>query len=191
MSIRSFAGALLVLLSALPIGLVAVTPPSVDERAALAVPIRRFAQVDARLFRSGQPNAAGFAYLQRAGVQTVISLRNDASERALVESHGMRFVHIPITFRPFGWGEFVPDAAVVRFFAIVDDPGSGIVFLHCQRGADRTGTFIGLYRIARQGWEVTRAYTEARAIGMRWWYFPVKDTMARLVRTLSPSTATQ
>ncbi|MPZ18779.1 MAG: hypothetical protein GEV06_12820 [Luteitalea sp.] len=64
--------------------------------------------------------------------------------------------------------------AVATFFEIVDDPAHHPVFVHCRRGADRTGTFVGLYRIARQGWDGDEAYDEAREVGMRWWYFRVK-----------------
>jgi protein tyrosine phosphatase (PTP) superfamily phosphohydrolase (DUF442 family) len=112
----------------------------------------------------------------------VVSLRNDASERTLVESLGMTFVHIPVTFRPMS-GE-MPRDAVNRFLAAVDNPAAGPVFVHCQRGADRTGAFIGLYRILRQGWTADAAYREARAIGMRWWYTSVKDQLISLSRAL-------
>jgi protein tyrosine phosphatase (PTP) superfamily phosphohydrolase (DUF442 family) len=145
-------------------------------------PIKRFMQVGPHLFRGGQPDRDGLMYLSSLGVRTVVSLRNDASERALVESLGMTFVHIPVTFRPMG-GE-IPRDAVNRFLAIVDNPASGPVFVHCQRGADRTGAFVGLYRMVRQGWTVEAAYDEARAIGMRWWYLSVKDQLASLSRAL-------
>jgi protein-tyrosine phosphatase len=59
------------------------------------------------------------------------------------------------------------------------------VFVHCKRGADRTGAFIGLYRVVRQGWNVEQAYEEARAIGMRWWYPAVKDELKELAHALA------
>lgn len=213
MLLRSFLGTLLFVFYTLPIGLVAdrlsaapsaeaqtvkvdsiarTSPPTQDERAALDVPIRRFSRVDARLFRGGQPDEAGFAHLRQLGIRTVISLRKDPQdERQLVESLGMRFVNIPLTFRPFGLGDEVPDDAIERFFDVVDDPASGTVFVHCWRGADRTGTLVALYRIARQGWDVDRAYDEARDTGMHWWFFPIKGTMARFARTLVPAVAAQ
>jgi protein tyrosine phosphatase (PTP) superfamily phosphohydrolase (DUF442 family) len=178
--------------SALPVDVGADTRPKVAEQKVLAAPIKRFLQVDERLYRGGQPDARGFAYLRDIGVDTVISLRGDASsERPIVEALGMRLVHIPLTFLPFGWGDELPEAALRRFFEVVDDPASGIVFFHCQRGADRTGTLAGLYRIARQGWDVKRAYDEARDIGMHWWYYPLKGTLARLSGTLAPVAAAQ
>jgi tyrosine-protein phosphatase SIW14 len=98
----------------------------------------------------------------------------------MVESLGMRFVHIPVTFRPLGGT--MPRDAVARFLDIVDEPAHGPVFVHCKRGADRTGAFVGLYRIVRQGWGLDRAYDEARDIGMRWWYFAVRGQLASLAR---------
>jgi hypothetical protein len=32
----------------------------------------------------------------------------------------------------------------------------------------------------RQGWDLKRAYDEARDVGMRWWYTDVKDELATL-----------
>jgi tyrosine-protein phosphatase SIW14 len=166
------------------------TTPKETERTTPAAPIKRFAEVTPRLYRGAQPSAAGFAYLYDRGVRTVISLLDNTAERAKVESLGMRYVNIPVTFRPFVWGDDVTDAALEQFFQVVDDPASGIVFVHCHRGADRTGTFVGLYRMARQGWDLQRAYNEARQVGMRWWYYPIKDRMAQLASALRPAATT-
>jgi protein tyrosine/serine phosphatase len=147
-------------------------------------PIKRFMQVAPALYRGAQPDAEGFTFLRDLGIRTVVSFRNDDSERTLVEELGMRFVHIPVTFRIFG-GE-MPDDAAARLLAVLDDPAAGRVFVHCKRGADRTGAFVGLYRVLRQGWETKRAYEEAREIGMRWWYPEVKDELDELARVLGP-----
>ena len=58
----------------------------------------------------------------------------------------------------------------MTFFKIVDDVEQGHVFVHCHRGADRTGAMVAFYRIARQGWAAEKAAKEARDIGMRSWY---------------------
>jgi protein tyrosine phosphatase (PTP) superfamily phosphohydrolase (DUF442 family) len=100
-------------------------------------------QVAPGLYRGGQPDTADFAYLRDPGIRTVISCREQDGERPLVESQGMRFVHIPVTFRPFG-SQQIPTRAIQRFLAVIDDPASGTVFVHCKRGADRTGAFVGL-----------------------------------------------
>lgn len=172
----------------LPMGSGSLLAADGAKEAEEAAPIRRFHKVAPDLYRGGQPDEKGFAFLRDLGVRTVVSFRNDVSERATVEGLGMRWVNIPLTFRPFSTA--VSDEAVALFFATLDDPESGPVFFHCQRGADRTGTFAALHRILRQGWTVDRAYDEARDIGMRWWYYPVKSRLSALAKTLAPSSAT-
>jgi protein tyrosine phosphatase (PTP) superfamily phosphohydrolase (DUF442 family) len=150
--------------------------------------LTRFARVDERLYRGGQPDAGEFARLRELGVRTVISLRSESAgsaEKQIVESLGMSFVHIPVTMHAFGLSGDVPTAAVKRFFEVVDDPSSGTVFVHCRRGADRTGTFVALYRIARQGWSPEKAYDEARASGMRWWHYSVRGLLRGFAETLT------
>lgn len=146
-------------------------------------PIARFLQLDRNVYRGGQPDADGFTYLRDLGIRTVISFRNDASERAAVEALGMRFVSIPVTFRAFGWGDDFDPADVQAFFAALDAPEAGPVFFHCRRGADRTGSFAAIYRIARQGWDIEKALDEASEIGMRWWYFPMRAKIAAFAQT--------
>ena len=154
----------------------APAPVVADETARTpgAPEIKRFQQVDSRLYRGGQPDAAGFEALKRMGIRTVVNLRHTDEERAIVESLGLRYVTLPTHLRPFGIGGGLRDETVRGFFELLDDPESGPIFLHCRRGADRTGTLVAMYRIARQGWSVDAAYDEARNTGMRWWHYSVK-----------------
>ena len=132
--------------------------------------IPRFLQVDDRLFRGGQPDRKGLEALSALGVHTIVNLRAEHDERHLVEQLGLKYVHIPIGPSPFGVAIRFPESALRKFFDVVDDPGSGRVFVHCLRGADRTGVLVGAYRITRERWDADAAYREARQIGMRWWY---------------------
>ena len=141
--------------------------------------ISRFHQIDAKLYRGAQPDVDGFRALRALGVSTVINLRSERDairwdEQRLVESLGMRYVSLPVKdgsiFTP---SRIVPADVVRKFFAAVD-AASGPVFVHCRRGADRTGTLVALYRIARNGWSNQRAYEEARAAGLRSWYSGMK-----------------
>jgi protein tyrosine phosphatase (PTP) superfamily phosphohydrolase (DUF442 family) len=172
-------------LLAFAVGALPAAAAAGPERAAAPAPgeiatsIKRFIRVDARLYRGEEPDPADLAALRNLGVQTVISFRKDGSERKLVEDLGMTFVHIPISLNPFTFGIRLHQTAIEEFFRVVDNPANGIVFVHCRRGADRTGAFVGLYRIARQQWDATAAYREARRIGMRWWYFGVEDQFER------------
>lgn len=132
--------------------------------------IPRFKRVDEGLFRGGQPDRKGFNALRQLGVRTVVNLRSEHDERAIVEGAGMKYVHIPISPSPFGVTTRFPDAAMRAVFEVIDDPDNGPVFVHCRRGADRTGVVVGFYRITRQQWDGEAAYREARKIGMQWWY---------------------
>jgi protein tyrosine/serine phosphatase len=49
---------------------------------------------------------------------------------------------------------------VVRFLKIATDPNKTPVFVHCQHGADRTGTMCAIYRIAVQEWTKDEAIEE-------------------------------
>jgi tyrosine-protein phosphatase SIW14 len=144
------------------------------EDAGVGPAIRRFEQVDTRLYRGGQPDAAAFAQLRQLGVRTIINLRHTDGEQEIAESLGFRYVALPARLHPFGIGGGLSSEVVRRFFQVIDDPASGPVFVHCRRGADRTGTLIAMYRIARQGWRADAAYREARASGLRWWHYQVK-----------------
>jgi protein tyrosine/serine phosphatase len=73
----------------------------------------------------------------------------------------MRYVSIPMK------GLSSPkDDQVTEALGLLNDTTSGPVFVHCRRGADRTGTVIALYRIQQDGWENTKALGEAKSYGM-------------------------
>jgi protein tyrosine/serine phosphatase len=161
-------------------GLVILLAPilmPVQTRAADArPPIERFMQVDGRLYRGAQPDLEGFKYLRDLGIGTIINLRlrKDAErlkEREQVESLGMKYVNIPIEDGNFFTrSRIIPEEAILAFFQAIDAAAPGKVFVHCHRGADRTGALVGFYRIVRHQWDGLRAYAEAREIGMRSWY---------------------
>jgi protein-tyrosine phosphatase len=51
---------------------------------------------------------------------------------------------------------------------MLEDSSTGPVFVHCRRGADRTGAVVACYRIEHDHWKNERALAEARSLGMRW-----------------------
>lgn len=52
------------------------------------------------------------------------------------------------------------DEDIVRFLKTATDPARHPVFVHCQHGADRTGTMCAIYRVAVQGWTKGEAIRE-------------------------------
>jgi protein tyrosine/serine phosphatase len=162
--------------------LLAMLVASRDQAATSAVShhVPRFREVHSGLYRGGQPTIDGFEDLKKMGIRTVVNLRVEDSEREKVEALGMKYVHIPIDMpllkRP--WRE-IPDKSVDDFLQTVNDPANQPVFVHCQRGADRTGTMIALYRVKVDNWEADKAYDEAREIGLRWMYRGFRNQILR------------
>ena len=136
--------------------------------------IPRFQQVSQSLYRGGLPKQAGFVFLKETGIKTVINLMEENDEERVVRGLGMNYVHIPMRVTV---GSRISDENIIRFFEVVRDQNNFPVFVHCRRGADRTGIMVGLYRIDADGWTGAKAYSEARKIGMRWWYRGLKKQL--------------
>ncbi len=111
-------------------------------------------QVTPSLYRGAQPDDAGFAELKNLGVKTVVNLRAFHSDRQMTEHAGLAYVHIESK----AW--HAEDEDVIEFLRVVTNPASGTVFVHCQHGADRTGTMVAVYRVVVQGWSKDQAVNE-------------------------------
>ena len=134
--------------------------------------IPRFFAIDDGLYRGGQPTEKGFELLKQLGIKTVVNLRADDRESQIVESLGMNYVHVPIeNVRP--WTQ-IPEAAIAKYFELINNSANYPIFFHCKRGADRTGALAALYRMGIQGWDAGKAYAEALQIGMRFWHQGLK-----------------
>jgi protein tyrosine phosphatase (PTP) superfamily phosphohydrolase (DUF442 family) len=136
--------------------------------------IHNFYEVGAHVYRGGQPTKSGYEYLVKIGVKTVLDLRQ-AGERAseeerMVTALGLKYVNVAMS------GLTPPtQAQISKILALLEDPTAGAVFVHCQRGADRTGAVIAAYRIEHDHWSNDRALKEADADGMSFFQFPRKN----------------
>lgn len=131
-------------------------------------------KVNENLYRGAQPNKEGIQKLAQLGIKTVINLRDD-DERARAEEKeaaaaGLQYFNIPLD--NFGRPS---DEKVDRVLALIAAPENQPVFVHCKRGADRTGTIIAIYRIVNDGWTSERAKAEANSHGMGFWQVGMKD----------------
>jgi len=114
-------------------------------------------KVSATLYRGAQPTAEGMRELKKMGVKTVVNLRSFHSDRDEIGQTPLAYEHITMK----AW--HAEDKEIVRFLRIVTDESRTPVFVHCQHGADRTGTMCAIYRIAVEGWtkgEAIREMTE-------------------------------
>ncbi len=81
-------------------------------------------------------------------------------------------------------GMSTPDAKqVASVLAMFTDSASGAVFVHCKRGADRTGMVIAVYRISHDHWDNRKALAEAKADGMSFLERAIQHTMRRGLQT--------
>jgi protein tyrosine phosphatase (PTP) superfamily phosphohydrolase (DUF442 family) len=106
------------------------------------------------LYRSAQPSAGGMKNLKAMGIETVINLRSFHSDRDEIGDTAL--AHESISMK--AWHAEEEDA--VKFLQIVTNPKRSPVLVHCQHGADRTGTMCALYRVAVQDWSKEEALKE-------------------------------
>ncbi len=140
--------------------------------------IPNFDKVNSQIYRGGQPTEDGLKQLAHMGVKTILDLQEGGSrarrEEDLVNSLGMRYVNVPMR------GMQVPSSdQIERVLATLENRAEGPVFVHCKRGADRTGMVIACYRIRHDGWGNKKALAEARDHGMSWYQLPLQYYVLR------------
>lgn len=116
--------------------------------------IENLYKVSDELYRGKQPSREGMQVLEDMGVKTVVNLRTGDSDKELLAGVGLDYEHIPFNTAD-------PDEEeVLRFLSVVTDKARQPVFVHCRRGADRTGMMVAVYRMVVQGWSNERAREE-------------------------------
>jgi hypothetical protein len=142
-------------------------------------------RVNATLYRSAQPTREGFVLLGAhpgltgtdQPIRTVLSLRAFNDDTPLVPATtGLRLEQIRFkTWHP-------EDEDVVTFLRIVTTPALQPVLVHCQHGADRTGTMVAIYRVAVEGWSKEQAMDEMVNGGFG--YHPIWRNLPRYIEGL-------
>jgi protein tyrosine phosphatase (PTP) superfamily phosphohydrolase (DUF442 family) len=111
-------------------------------------------KVSDTLYRSAQPSAEGMTSLKTMGIETIVNLRSFHSDRDEIGNTGLAYEYIYMK----AWHPEEEEA--IRFLQIIINPRRAPVLVHCQHGADRTGTMCALYRVAVQGWSKQEAIAE-------------------------------
>jgi len=122
--------------------------------------IKNFGQVDDRFFRGAQPKEEqDYKDLAALGIKTIIDLTDDpkAYEKPLVESLGMKYIHIPMIAKKYPTAE-----ATATFLKTVNDPNTGKFYLHCAGGRHRTGAMGAVYRFEFYKWDFDQVYKEMK-----------------------------
>ena len=111
-------------------------------------------KVTDNLYRSAQPSAEGVRNLKDLGVKTIISLRAFHSDRDEIGDTGLGYEHLFMKT----WSPERED--VIRFLKTAIDSSRQPVLVHCQHGADRTGSMLAVYRVVVEGWSMKAAAQE-------------------------------
>jgi protein tyrosine/serine phosphatase len=149
---RSAAIAILTLTLAAPAAGQTVAPAPLPQ-------IENFAKVNDGYYRGGQPLDGHYDDLAALGVTTVINLIGGddvvGQEQAMVEKHGMTYLHIPMSTRKAPTAE-----QIATFMAAVDAVGA--VYVHCVGGRHRTGVMTAIYRMTKDGLTGEQAFKEMK-----------------------------
>lgn len=117
---------------------------------------------DGKIYRSAQPDAAGYDRIKAAGIRTVIKLNteNAKEERSLANSMGISLYEMPLS------GLFAPDStAESQVQELLTRQDLYPILIHCEHGSDRTGLAVALYRVYRDGWSPGDAHREWMQFG--------------------------
>jgi hypothetical protein len=116
-------------------------------------------RVTTNLYRGAQPTTRGMAELKAMSIRTVVNLRSFHSDDDELRGTGLKQGRLHM--KPW----HAEDEDVVFFLEWMADMNHLPAFVHCQRGADRTGLICALYRIVYCGWSKSEAIREMKEGG--------------------------
>jgi tyrosine-protein phosphatase SIW14 len=116
----------------------------------------------------GATDASGFEEARAKGIKSIVNLRAEHSDAALVEGLGFYLVEVPMTAGGFSEGDIVK---ALRAIQAAPKP----VLVHCQYGADRAGVVLAMYRVVLKNWTKEDALAEMTGggFGFHWYYFNI------------------
>lgn len=128
--------------------------------------VRNMTQVTPTVACAGATDASAIPEIAQRGFKAIISLRlaseegaNIGEAQAAAAAAGIRYVHIPYDVA------HPTDAVVDQFLAAVADEANHPLFIHCG-SANRVAGLWMIKRVIVDGWDLPRAETEAREIGL-------------------------
>jgi protein tyrosine phosphatase (PTP) superfamily phosphohydrolase (DUF442 family) len=162
------------------VSLIAGTRPSWCQAEKEPRGLHNFGRVTDSLYRGGQPTPDGYKSLQAMGVGIVVNLRETptdmATEKRQVESLGMKSVDIP-----WSANRDPSSSQIVEFLDLVRANPDTKIYVHCRRGADRTGVMVASYRIAVERKSVAEAVSEMHQYHYDWLF---RSQLKRYIESL-------
>ena len=162
----------------------------VDAEEALLQELRPYFEnigvVNTNIIRGAQPDLDQLFRLKDAGVVSVINLRSGSrrieKEREKCKEVGLKYFSLP-------WGNSryaVKHNVICGFLRLISDPANLPAFVHCKRGAERTGTVIAVYRVEHDHWTAEEAYQEMKKFKFRsFWFGHLKQYVFNFEKNLN------
>lgn len=126
--------------------------------------IYNYLPIDEKLATSGQPSVDDLSAIAADGVEVVINLAlHDDPRYSLPDEAGaiaalcLTYVHIPVLF------DAPEEDDLLAFFAAMDEHAGRKTLVHCAANK-RVTSFLGLYRVMRQGCDPESAFGPMREI---------------------------
>ena len=119
----------------------------------VAVGLPNLHKVTDNLYRSAQPSAEGMRNAEKLGIKTVLNLRGLHSDEDLAQGTNLNLTRIKINTWAMNEDNILEGLRIIL-------QADGPVLVHCQHGADRTGTLLAAYRMVVQGWSREAAIKE-------------------------------
>lgn len=128
--------------------------------------IRNFARLETTVACAGAITPEAVPEIKKMGFASIVNLREASEPGANVEAEGtaaqaagLKYFHVPFN------GAMPSPTAADRFLAAITTPGSEPAFIHCA-GGNRAAAMWLIKRLAVDRWDVKRATTEAKALGL-------------------------
>ena len=112
-------------------------------------------QIDTDIYRAEQPDAKGFAELEKFGIKEVLNLRSWHNDND--EAQGTNLILHRVKMSAHN----INNDGVINALRIIKNR-KGPIVLHCRHGSDRTGVITAMYRIVYQGWSREEAIEELK-----------------------------
>lgn len=143
--------------------------------------IHNLMTVEPGVYRGGQPDAEGWAYLKTLGVKTVIKL-NYEYEGSDQEAVKLGMTVITASMPPSNNTDFyqAPSAEKIRIAVqALQDESRRPVYVHCLHGQDRTGLVVGMYRVLQDHWSKEDARREMLDNHFHTYFWGLEETWDR------------
>lgn len=153
------------------LGVLSFTSPIKVEKLNLGNPQNCY-KLNADLYRSAQPNAAGMKNLEKLGIKSILNLRQFHDDRDEAKATSLQLIHYPMNAWTLSEEEIIQG---VRLLKSAPKP----VLVHCKHGSDRTGAVIAAYRMLVQNWDKQKAIQEfvSQKYGYHEKWFPKIKTL--------------